>query len=142
MRQVVYIRVLVWFSWLLDQVIYLNPNWHEGGNFPIIVLFGSWLELKELSNKVDQNLSAEFLSKNLKLFWRWKLTSIELIWHHDKLIHSYKKDEQFSCFHSSCQLGLSWDWDILIEKSYFAQLVTTINLSQLEINHVIHEPTA
>ena len=46
-------------------------------------------------------------------FWRWKLTSIELIWHLAELIESYKKnllggskDEHFSCFHSSCHLGL------------------------------------
>ena len=40
------------------------------------------------------------------------MTSIGLIRHHEKLILSYKKnalggakDEHFSCFHSSCQLG-------------------------------------
>ena len=35
----------------------LNPNWHEGGHFPPLALFGS-------------NLSAEFLSEISKLFWR------------------------------------------------------------------------
>ena len=40
---------------------------------------------------LDQTLSAEFLPKKSKLFWRWKLTSIGLIWHPDRLINSYKK---------------------------------------------------
>ena len=40
---------------------------------------------------LDQTLSAEFLPKISKLSWRWKLTSIGLIWHPDKLIESYKK---------------------------------------------------
>ena len=40
---------------------------------------------------LDQTLSAEFLPKISKLFWKWKLTSIGLIWHPDKLIESYKK---------------------------------------------------
>ena len=31
------------------------------------------------------------LIKISKLFWRWKLTSIWLIWHPAKLIESYKK---------------------------------------------------
>ena len=40
---------------------------------------------------LDWILSAEFLSKTSKLFWRWKLTSIWLIWHPAKLIESYEK---------------------------------------------------
>ena len=40
---------------------------------------------------LDQTLSAEFLPKISKLFWRWKLTSIGLIWHPAKLIESYIK---------------------------------------------------
>jgi len=40
---------------------------------------------------LNQILSAEFLSKISKLFCRWKLTSIGLIWHPTKLIESYKK---------------------------------------------------
>ena len=40
---------------------------------------------------LDQILSAEFLSKVSKLFWRWNFTSIGLIWHPAKLIESYKK---------------------------------------------------
>ena len=48
---------------------------------------------------LDWILSAEY-------FWRWKWTSIGLIWHPDKVIESYKKspqaggakDEHFSCF--------------------------------------------
>ena len=40
---------------------------------------------------LDPILLADFLSKISKLFWRWKLTSIGLIWHPAKLIESYKK---------------------------------------------------
>ena len=39
---------------------------------------------------LDQILSAEFFSKNFKLFWRWKLRSIGLFWHPAQLIKSYK----------------------------------------------------
>ena len=40
---------------------------------------------------LDQTL--KIFGKNLadNLFWKWKLTSIGLIWHPDKLIESYKK---------------------------------------------------
>ena len=78
-----------------------NPNWHEGGHFPPPILFGS------------ECVSWFFLSNISKINWRWKLTSIGLFWHSAKLIESYKKmtqggakDEHFSCFHSSRQLGL------------------------------------
>ena len=39
---------------------------------------------------LDQILSAEYLSEISKLFWRWKLTPIRLIWHPAKLIEPYK----------------------------------------------------
>ena len=52
-----------------------NHNWHEGDTF-ISLSF------------LDQILSADFLSKISKLFWRWKSTSIGLIWHPVKLIES------------------------------------------------------
>ena len=57
---------------------------------------------------LDQILSAEFLSKNSKLFCRWKLTSIGLIGSLSliKIPIGGNKDEHFSCFHSSCQWGL------------------------------------
>ena len=35
---------------------------------------------------LDQFWSVEFLSKSAKHFWRWKFTSIGLIWHPAKLI--------------------------------------------------------
>ena len=62
---------------------------------------------------LDQILSAEFLTKISKLFCRWKLTWIGLIWCLAKLIESYKKclqkkaatNEHFPCFYSSCQIG-------------------------------------
>ena len=59
---------------------------------------------------LDQNFS----QKISKLLWRWKLTSIGLIWDPNKFIESDKKvpldgakDEHFSYFYSSCQLGLA-----------------------------------
>ena len=62
---------------------------------------------------LDQVLLAEFLTKISKLFCRWKLTWIGLIWCLAKLIESYKKclqkkgatNEHFPCFYSSCQIG-------------------------------------
>ena len=60
---------------LLFQDWVFNPNWHEGGYFYLLVL----------------SVSPEFLSKFSKLFWRWKLKSIGLIWHPSELIESYKK---------------------------------------------------
>ena len=57
----------------------LNPNWHMRSDTFISLSF------------LDQILSADFLSKISKLFWRWKLTKIGLIWHPAKLIKSYKK---------------------------------------------------
>ena len=44
----------------------LDPKWHEGRYFYLLVI-------------LDPILSAEFLSKISKLFWRGKLTSIWLI---------------------------------------------------------------
>ena len=79
--------------------VHFNPNWHEEGHFPPPVLFGSDF--------------VSFWLKNSKCFWRSKLASIGLIWHHAKRIESLKnillggaKVEHFSCLHSSCQLGL------------------------------------
>ena len=46
---------------------------------------------------MDQILSDEFLSKISKLFWGWKLTSIDLISHPAKLIESYKTLEIKPC---------------------------------------------
>ena len=40
---------------------------------------------------LDRIFWAEYLPKVFKLFWRWKLTSIGLIWHSVKLFESYKK---------------------------------------------------
>ena len=39
---------------------------------------------------LDWILTAEFLSKNFKHFWRWKLRSIGIIWHPAKLIEYYR----------------------------------------------------
>ena len=44
-----------------------NPNWHEAGHFyPHVIL--------------ELDFLAEFESKNSKLFWWWKFTSIGLVW--------------------------------------------------------------
>ena len=78
----------------------LNPNWHERWYFYLLVLFESdfvsWIFIKKFHTCS---------------------TSIELIWHPTKLIESYKKmslggakDEHLSCFHSSCQWGLTYLW--------------------------------
>ena len=52
---------------------------------------------------LDQILSAEFLSQVSTLFWRWKLTSIGLIWYPTKVIEPHKKllaeDEHYELCH-------------------------------------------
>ena len=54
------------------------PNWHEGWYFNLRVLFESYF--------VSWTFIKNFQKKN----WRWKLTSIWLIWHPSQLIRSYK----------------------------------------------------
>ena len=54
------------------------PNWHEGWYFNLFVLFESYF--------VSWTFIKNFQKKN----WRWKLTSIGLIWHPSQLIRSYK----------------------------------------------------
>ena len=54
------------------------PNWHEGWYFNLFVLFESYF--------VSWTFIKNFQKKN----WRWKLTSIWLIWHPSQLIRSYK----------------------------------------------------
>ena len=65
---------------------------------------------------LDWILSAEFLSKISKLFWRWKLTSIRFIWHPTKLIESLKTcpigGPKMNIFLASCQLGLNAEFYI------------------------------
>ena len=52
----------------------LNSSWHDrGGYFYLLVFFGS-------------DFVSWILSKIPKTFWRWKFTSIGLIWHPAKLI--------------------------------------------------------
>ena len=58
-----------------NKSIKLNPNWHEAGR---------------IYPPYNFRMSAEFLSKISKHFWRWKLRSIGIIWHPAKLIESYK----------------------------------------------------
>ena len=100
------LRVVLWhLFWRFE------PKWKTYYAAPLIETREGTFNLLSF---LDQILSAEFLSKNSKLFWREKLTSIGLIWHPDKLIQPpFKKmplggakDEHFSCSHSSCQLGI------------------------------------
>ena len=77
---------------------FFNPNWHEGDTF---------LSLSFL----DQILTAEFLSKILTELKK-DINRINLIpcWAHlvlQKMPIDGSKDVHFSCFHSSCQWGLS-----------------------------------
>ena len=60
-----------------------------------------WIRLYQLN----------FYQQFATIFWRWKLTSIGLIRVTSslsliKMSLGGAKDEYFSCFHSSCQLGL------------------------------------
>ena len=73
----------------------LNPNWHEGGHFPPPVLFGSelfsWIFIKNFQTCLEVKID------------------IKLIESYKKMPLSGSKDEHFSYFHRSCQLGLNWD---------------------------------
>ena len=54
----------------------------------LLTLFGMRGDTFISLSFLDQILSADYLSKNFKLFWRWKFTSIGLIWHPAKLIET------------------------------------------------------
>ena len=71
-------RAHYWCFLAIGEHMWVNPNWHEAGHFPLPCPF------------LGQILSAEFSSKITKLFWRWKLTSMGLIWHPAKLIWFYQ----------------------------------------------------
>ena len=62
---------------LLHSFLRVNPNWHEGWYFYLLVLFGS-------------DFVSWIFIKNFQTFWMWKLTSIGLIWHPTELIKSDK----------------------------------------------------
>ena len=68
-------------SWCMSYSLPLaiNPNWHEAGHFPPPCPL--WIRFCQLNT----------YQKCLNLFWRWKMTSIGLIWHPAKLIESYIK---------------------------------------------------
>ena len=71
-----------------------NVAYRVGGNMSKIASDAALIGMREgtfhHSSFLNQTLSAEFLSKLSKLFWRWKLTSIGFIWHPAKPIESYK----------------------------------------------------
>ena len=56
----------------------LNPNWHEGWSFYLLDILGS-------------DFFQLIFFQTFHTFWRWKLTSMGLIWHPAKLIETYKK---------------------------------------------------
>ena len=70
---------------LLHSFLRVNPNWHEGWYFYLLVLFGS-------------DFVSRIFIKNFQTFWVWKLTSIELIWHLTELIKVAPKMSIFLAF--------------------------------------------
>ena len=82
------ISYLSLFCW--QKYVWSNA-WRFKSSILILTLIGMRGDTFISLSFLDQILSAEFLSKISKLFWRWKLTSIGLIWHPAKLIESYKK---------------------------------------------------
>ena len=68
-----------WKKVVVRNTSWFNPNWHEGGHFPLvfppIILF------------LIRFCQLIFYRKFFKHFWRWKLTSIWLIWHPEWQAH-------------------------------------------------------
>ena len=86
--------------WLKNYPHVLTLICTRGDNFYLFLIF-------------DQILSAEFFIKTFQTFWRWKLTSIGLLWHPAQLIEFFKgcplvakKMRILFFFRRSCQLGL------------------------------------
>ena len=71
----------------------INLNWHERGYFYLVVLFGldfvCWIFTKSLQTFLEVKIDT--LPSSLIIFQNHLCGA---------------KDEHFSCFHSSCQLGL------------------------------------
>ena len=81
-RQAYYLKSNLFY--LMSDSIYVD-------NFIYLTLIGMRVGTFQPLSFLDQILSAEFISKISKLFWKWKLTLIGLIWHPAKHIESYKK---------------------------------------------------
>ena len=101
-------------SYLVKPIILWSilQSYYNQFSFTYLTLIGMRVGIFHPLSFLDQNLSADFLIKSSKLFWRWKLTSIGLFWPLPSSLSIIKitlggaKDEHFSCFHSSCHLGL------------------------------------
>ena len=78
-------------TYLKSNLFYLMSDSIYVDNFIYLTLIGMREGTFQPLSFLDQILSAEFISKISKLFWKWKLTLIGLIWHPAKLIESYKK---------------------------------------------------
>ena len=85
-------------NWNGSTKIFLDPNWHEGGHFPTPLLFGSEFVSRIFFKKFQTFLEVKIDTN------RVTLTLCQAHW--GLLPLSGAKDAHFSCFHSSCQLGL------------------------------------
>ena len=88
------------------------------------------------------------LSKLFKLIWRWKLTSMELFWHHAQLFNTYKKvtlvgakDGLFSFFERSCRIGLTPKLRYLLDSSLKQDdIYLVIFKSGTALIHILRRP--
>ena len=92
-----------WFGHWVDYLQYITVNYfqesHSGNAQPFFsqfeLTFSSFLTLIGMREYTFHPLSffgSDFdcWVKNFQPFWRWKLTSIGLVWHPARLIESYK----------------------------------------------------
>ena len=99
----------------IEKTSEINPNWHEGGYFYLLVLF--WIRACQLN--FYQKFPNFFCGENWHL---WQ--PVKLIEYDEKMPIGVAKEEYFSCFHSSCLWGLSHhlyntcgiNWDIFLTK--------------------------
>ena len=104
---------------------FLNPNWHETGHFyPLVILglyFVSWICIKN---------SQTFLDVKIDII-RVNLTSCQAHWVLWNLLPGGAKDEHFSCFLNSCQLGIR---SRLRENEFFNNIW---RYNSLTVNHIV-----
>jgi len=98
-----------WGNWML-----LNPNWHEAGHFhlPLVTLgldFVSWICIKNFQTFLDVKIDINWVN----------LTPCQAHWVLQNLLLGGAKDEKFSCFLSSCQLGLIYFQIVWLQKFKF-----------------------
>ena len=99
---------------------YINPNWHEQGTFTPLVILGldlvCWISIKNFQS---------FLEVKIDINWV-NLTPCQAHWVLQNLLLGVAKDEHFSCFLSSCQLGLRANITIHCIVDYFLQFNTIL----------------